>query len=29
MDRIIPYNIKMSDENKEKYHFGNNKLIQY
>ena len=29
-DRISPYNInQMSDENKEKYQFGDNKLIQY
>ena len=29
-DRISPYNInQISDENKEKYQFGDNKLIQY
>ena len=33
-DRISPYDIKYSinqirDENKEKYQFGDNKLIQY
>ena len=29
-DRISPYNInQISDENKEKYQFGDNNLIQY
>ena len=29
-DRISPYNINQkSDENKEKYQFGDNKLIKY
>ena len=29
-DRISPYNInQISDENKEKYQFGDNQLIQY
>ena len=29
-DRISPYNIKQkSDENEEKYHLGDYKLIQY
>ena len=29
-DRISPYNInQISDENKEKYQFGDNELIQY
>ena len=29
-DRISPYNIdQISDENKEKYQFGDNKLIQH
>ena len=28
-DRISPYNIQISDENKEKYQFGDNNAIQY
>ena len=29
-DRVSPYNINQtSDENEEKYQFGDNKLIQY
>ena len=29
-DRISPYNInQISDENKEKFQFGDNELIQY
>ena len=28
-DRLSPYNINTSDENKESYQFGDNSLIQY
>ena len=28
-DRISPYNINISNKKKEKYQFGDNKLIQY